>query len=121
MNTYLHRTYAVKIDEAVAKMSPEKASAFRNKVNKSFAGVRVIGDAIKPRGLFKTVTLEEYIDKFSKEKASTHLNKISKAAGLDEIAKVNGVKIKITDKDLNHKGWEFFDDIVKHQMRVEKT
>ena len=113
MNTYLHRTYAVKIDEAVAKMSPEKASAFRNKVNKSFAGVRVIGDAIKPRGLFKTVTLEEYIDNFSKEKASTHLKKISKAAGLDEIAKVNGVEIKITDKDLNHKGWEFFDDIVK--------
>ena len=35
MNTYLHRTYAVIIDDAVAKMSPEKASAFRKKINKS--------------------------------------------------------------------------------------
>ena len=112
MNTYLHRTYAVKIDEAVAKMSPEKASAFRNKINKSFAGVRVIGDSIKPRGLFKTVSLGDYVDDFSKQKASTHLNKISKDSGLDEVAKVNGVEIKVTDKDLNHKGWEFFDDIV---------
>ena len=120
MNTYLHRTYAVKIDEAVAKMSPEKATAFRNKINKSFAGVRVIGDSIKPRGLFKSVSLQDYVDDFSKQKASTHLKKISKNAGLDEIAKINGVDLKITDKDLSHKGWEFFDDIVKASKAGKK-
>ena len=113
MNTYLHRTYAIKIDEATAGMSPERASAFRKKVGRAFAGVRVIGDSIKPRGLFKTVSLQDYIDDFSKQKASTHLNKISKNAGLDKIAEINGVKLDVTDKDLNHKGWEFFQDIVK--------
>jgi len=113
LETYLHRTYTSNIENATKGMNAKQRSAFITKMKNNFSSVKVIGDQIKPRGLLKTVTLGDYLKVWNKQKAETHLNKISKDSGLDAVAKANGVDIKVRPEDLNHKGWEFLDDIIK--------
>ena len=113
LNTYIHRTYMNNIDNATVGMNAKQRSVFIKKMNKQFANVKVIGDQIKPRGLTKVTTLEKYVDTYSKQTPGSHLNKISKTSGLDKVAKANNVDITVRPEDLNHKGWEFLDDIVK--------
>ena len=113
LETYLHRTYTSNIENATKGMNAKQRSAFITKMKSNFSSVKVIGDQIKPRGLLKTVTLGDYLKVWNKQKAETHLNRISKDSGLDAVAKANGVDIKVRPEDLNHKGWEFLDDIIK--------
>ena len=121
LNTYIHRTYLTNIDKATQGMNAKQRSAFIKKMSKQFSNVKIIGDQIKPRGLNKTTTLEIYVNRYSKETPGSHLNKISKASGLDKVAKANGIDMTVRPEDLNHKGWEFLDDIIKTKGKYYKV
>ena len=113
MNTYIHRTYTAKIQEAANKIEDAaERTKFIKKVSSKFNSVRVIGDEIKPRGLLETTTVGDFKTKWRSQTPGSHLNKISKDAGLDKLADINKVELKVKPEDLNHKGWEFLDDIV---------